>query len=75
MDVFKTKREFNNKYPSGLFVCSVCGGITPNPYKCSNCDGQSNNFVFSENSYEYLIEETGKTDLIFRPIEDFKEQK
>lgn len=66
---FETVRDFYKKFPSKLYICSRCGRTTTNPYQCTNCDNQNNNFLFSGNTYTYSIKETGKEEQIFRPIE------
>ena len=70
---FKTEREFNNKFPTKMYICSRCGSLTDNPYQCRECENQSNNFALIDESYQYTILENGKTELIFKPIELFKE--
>lgn len=70
---FKTEREFNNKFPTKMYICSRCGSLTDNPYQCRECENQSNNFTLIDESYQYTILENGKTELIFKPIELFKE--
>jgi hypothetical protein len=76
---FETVREFNKKFPSKFYICSRCENITTNPYQCTNCDNQSNNFIFQDRTYQYTIKETGKTEQIFKPIElekgKYNEQK
>ena len=67
MQIFKTQREFNLKYPSRIFICPNCLSISDNPYICPNCGNQSNN-IFLKN-YTYRIEETGKIETIFPPME------
>ena len=74
-EIFETKREFNKKFPSKLYVCSKCGSLSENPHHCINCDNQSNNFLFLEKTYKYTIQETGITEQIFTPIELQKGQE
>lgn len=64
---FETVRDYNRTFPSKLYVCPNCGRTTPNPYRCINCNIQSNG-LFIE-SYQYTIKETGETNTIFKPIE------
>lgn len=68
-ETFETQREFNLKFPSKIYVCSRCGYLTPDKYKCTKCGNQSNNFIFTDNAYKYTIVETGITEQIFTPIE------
>jgi len=74
-EVFETQREFNNKFPTKMFICSRCGALTTNPYQCRECENQANNFALTEKTYKYTILESGKTEQIFRPIELYKENK
>ena len=74
-EVFETQREFNNKFPTKMFICSRCGALTTNPYQCGECGNQANNFALTEKTYQYTILETGKTEQIFKPIELYKENK
>ncbi|MDY6358463.1 MAG: hypothetical protein SPL73_05635 [Cyanobacteriota bacterium] len=67
MEVFKTQREFNNKFPSKMYICPKCSMLTFDKYLCKNCKNQSNNFVFR--GYTYTILKTGVTETIFIPIE------
>ena len=69
-EVFKTQREFNNKFPSKIYICSNCKSLTGDPFQCPNCGNQSNSLPFKQNTYTYQIEETGKTETIFTPIEN-----
>ncbi len=64
---FKTKREFNNKFPTKMYKCTKCGQLLTNPYYCPYCKTQSNNFIYE--SYRYKIIETGEAEIIFPPIE------
>lgn len=45
MDVFNSEREFYNKYPSRLYVCSECNRLSPNPYFCWECGEQANKLI------------------------------
>lgn len=69
IETFETLREFNKKFPSKMYICPMCKGISLHPTQCTRCDNQSNNFIFSENTYKYSIKETGSTEQIFRPVE------
>ena len=66
---FETIRDFNRKFPSKIFICSRCQGMTQNPHQCTRCNNQSTNFLFTENTYSYTIKEYGITETIFKPIE------
>jgi len=68
---FKSYRAFNNKFPTGMYVCSLCGEISFNPYQCLNCGNQSNNFALYDKTLEYTISETGDKSRIFFPVELF----
>lgn len=67
-EVFKTEREFYKKFPSRFYICPECGYMSANKYFCHKCQSQAN-ALFSENRYTYTIQETGKTETIFKPIE------
>lgn len=69
MEEFKTIRDFNNKFPSKIYICSKCKNMTTNPYQCTCCDNQSNNFIFASEAYTYKILETNTVQQIFKPIE------
>ena len=69
IEIFETKREFNKKFPSKLYICPMCKCTTPNPNQCTNCGNQSTNFIFSDKTYSYEIREIGLTAKIFKPIE------
>ena len=68
---FETEREFNKKFPSGLYVCSLCGEISFDAYQCLNCGNQSNNFALYDKTLEYLIKDKGIKNRIFLPAELF----
>jgi len=72
-EVFNTEREFNNKFPNKMYICSRCGSLTDNQYQCRECENQSNNFVYE--NYKYRILENDKAEQIFKPIELFKESE
>lgn len=70
---FKTKREFKNKYPSGLYVCASCKSLSQDPYYCRNCGYRADGILKTmNNGYIYEIEETGETAEIFTPLERMK---
>lgn len=66
---FATVRDFNKKFPSKIYICSRCKSLVPNPYQCNICECQSNNFLFLDKSYEYIIKGEKQTNRIFIPIE------
>ena len=66
---FATLREFNKKFPSKLYICSRCESLVTDPYICIQCDNQSNNFLYINDTYSYSIQEIGTTERIFKPIE------
>lgn len=66
---FATIREFNKKFPSKLYICSRCQGLSADPYHCTNCNNQSNSLLFMHNTYTYTIKDINLTNTIFRPIE------
>lgn len=73
-EVFKTRREFNNRFPSGLYICSDCLRMITDPYICTNC-GQQSNTLFKDlkQNYSFVItEETKEIMTIFTPIEQQK---
>lgn len=69
VDEFETIRDFNEKFPSKIFICSKCNSLVPDPYQCNTCGCQSNNFLFSDKSYSYIIKGQNQISTIFRPIE------
>ncbi len=71
---FETVREFKQRFPSKLYVCSRCGNLTTDPFICTSCSNQSNGFLYTD-TYIYTIKETGETAQIFRPIELEKGQQ
>lgn len=71
-EIFETQREFNNKFPTKMYICSRCNSLTDNPYQCRQCENQSNNFIYAENTYKYTILESDITEQIFKPIELLK---
>lgn len=69
VETFKDYREFNNKFPSKIYICSRCGNMTTNPHFCMSCENQANNFVFIDKTYTYKIIETNNVEQIFKPLE------
>ena len=74
-EVFETQREFNNRFPTKMYICSRCGALTDNPYQCRQCFNQATNFALTDKAYKYTILETGIKEEIFTPIELLKESE
>ena len=74
--VFKTRREFNNAFPSKIFVCPICEKLTPNPMTCPNCGFRADGLVKTMGmGFLYVIEEEGPyTHEIFRLVEAIKKE-
>ena len=71
VEVFESRREFNKKFPSRLYICSRCEKMTASPFYCIEC-GQQSNGIFKEtnSTYKYTItEESEEISEIFKPIE------
>ena len=67
---FKTQREFNNEYPSGLFQCSNCTNLTTDRYFCISCGWRADGLLKTQGKgLKYTIADTKKTEEIFLPIE------
>lgn len=77
VEIFETRREFNNKFPSKLFLCSKCGTMTPNQFYCTGCGQQANGiFKDTNRTYKYIIaEESEEMNEIFIPIERQNNEK
>ncbi len=73
IEVFKSLRDFNKKFPRKIYKCTNCGTLTTDKYFCTRCKNQSNNFIYL--GYTYTILDTGITETIFTPIELFKESE
>ncbi|MCK9429331.1 MAG: hypothetical protein M0R17_04955 [Candidatus Omnitrophica bacterium] len=82
--IFETLEDFKLKFPSGKFVCPLCGGHSTNPYECNTklkaktnsgiCDWKSYGlFGCIGKGYTFTIKtefiKTFKTNTIFKPIE------
>ena len=70
MKIFQTLREFNNQFPSKLFICPSCNKLTSNKYQCEFCNFQSNNIANLNGEYE--IKELNLKDKILPPLETLK---
>jgi len=71
VEIFETRREFNNKFPSKLYICSTCGSMITDTLICPQCNWMSNGlFKTMGNGYQYIIkEESDEIFEIFKPIE------
>jgi hypothetical protein len=71
IETFETKREYNNKFPSRIFICFSCKNFTASPYFCKECGAQANGlFKDTNKTYKYIIkEESEELNEIFIPIE------
>ena len=68
-DIFNDRFDFDLKFKSGIYQCSYCGRITPNPYICISCGKQANQ-LFSSKTYKFIIKnESEEIQQIFKPIE------
>lgn len=75
-EVFKTQREFNNKFPTKFYKCTNCGELIQDKYTCSKCGWRADGLLKTwGKGYKYTILETGITEEIFTPIELFKESE
>lgn len=80
--IFESLEELMKVFPSHKFRCSICGGITTNPYECNSgkkrkdgkiCDWKTYGFLHSHNSFRFTIKnkflDNPRIDDIFPPIE------
>lgn len=75
-ETFNTQREFNNRFPTKMYICSNCGELTDDKYNCSKCNWRADGLLKTWNKgYRYTILETGITEEIFKPIELLKESE
>lgn len=73
VEIFETRRDFNKLF-HGLFTCFSCGALTPNPYVCSVCGTQANQFF--ADTFNFIIKsETDEVQRIFKPIEKVENMK
>lgn len=70
-EIFKTKREYNKKFPSRLFICTNCGALTTSEYLCHSCGWRSDGLLKTMNlGYKYIIKEiSDDVHEIFPPLE------
>lgn len=72
-EIFQTKREFNKKFPSKLYICCNCGTLTNDKYICPKCGWLAYGLFQTDNKgYKYTILEENLTEEIFKPIEILK---
>lgn len=80
--IFKTLEDFKKIFPSHKFRCSICGGITTNPYECNSgikrkdgkiCDWKVYGLFKTHDGFRFAIKdqflETPRIDDIFKPVE------
>lgn len=70
---FKSQREFNNRFPTGMYICSNCSELTTDRYTCTKCGWRADGLLKTwGKGFKYTILETGITEEIFKPIELLK---
>ena len=75
VEIFKTERDFNNKFPSKFYVCCNCHRLIQDKYTCNYCGWRADGLLKTwGKGYKYTILETGITEEIFTPIEMEKEK-
>ena len=76
VETFETRREFKKRFPSKLYICSNCGGMTASPDECFNCNWSANCLLKTmEKGYRYIIkEESENINEIFTPIELLRQE-
>lgn len=80
--IFDNLEQLQKIFPSGKFRCSICGGITTNPYECNSgikrkdgkiCDWKVYGLLKAHDGFRFTIKdkflETLRIDDIFKPIE------
>lgn len=80
--IFDTFDDFMKVFPSHKFRCSICGGITTNPYECNSgvkrkdgkiCDWKVWGLLKGHDGFRFTIKdkflENPRIDDIFKPIE------
>ena len=74
--VFKTRREFNNAFPSKMYICPICGKLTPDSKTCIYCGFRADGLVKTMGmGFLYVIEEEGPyANEIFKPVELLKKE-
>lgn len=67
---FNSERDFNNRFPSGFYLCPICGYMTNNKYNCPRCNWSAKGlFKTLDKGYKYKILSTNTEEEIFKPIE------
>ena len=68
---FESEREFNNKFPSGFYICAYCSKIIPDKKLCPYCGFRADGlFKTMGKGYKFIIEEiSDEVQEIFKPIE------
>lgn len=75
-EVFSTQREFNNRFPSKMYICSNCGELSEDKYTCRKCHWRADGLLKTwGKGYKYTILETGITEEIFKPIELLRKEE
>ena len=71
IDIFKTQREFDNEFPSKMYICSNCSKVIPDKYNCMYCGWRSDGLLKTMNKgYKFVIEEISQdVQEIFKPFE------
>ena len=70
LEVFKTYREFFQKYPSRMYLCSCCGYMTNNRFNCPRCGYRADGLLKTmEKGLRYRIESLNREEEIFKPVE------
>lgn len=71
IEIFKTEREFYQKFHSGLYKCSMCNKAVTSKIYCRYCGFRADGiFKTMGAGYMYKIEEKGdEVYEIFKPIE------
>lgn len=68
-DFFETLRDFNNKFPSKLYICCNCGQLLANPIICLKCGFRADGlFKTMDKGYKFRIGD-GEEIEIFKPLE------
>ena len=80
--IFENLEQLFKTFPSRKFRCSICGGITSNPYECNSgikrkdgkiCDWKTYGLFKTHDSFRFTIRdkflENPIIDDIFKPIE------
>ncbi|MBQ7450691.1 hypothetical protein IJS77_04675 [bacterium] len=68
---FKSERDFNNKFPSGFYICAYCEKIITDKKLCPYCGFRADGLLKTMGKgYKFIIEEiSDEVQEIFKPIE------